>query len=218
MSQAFRRVARLVHDNPGLLPDLLPTIKRLAAHRIAKEFGSKDELNRYLKDHPGADKSKHVVVEKDKEVRKEEKAKYQQDLKDIGKLSPAAMEEISKHLSKGKAGFGAPTADQIKHHEEATAKKLKSMNNDHSDLKWFVDTQIGPKARESITKAVKKIVPTFKEKPENFSDDEYKEYNRKREAIRGALADFIAVQMFAKETGHSKYKTDKEKAKEEAKD
>ncbi len=40
------------------------------SERSAKDFGSKDELAKYLQEHPGADKSKHHGVEKDKNVRK----------------------------------------------------------------------------------------------------------------------------------------------------
>lgn len=211
MSQVFRRFAQALQASPELLPQVLPLIRTAVSLRFSKEFGSKNELERYLKDHPGADKSKHKVVEKDRGVKKEEEGKHRETLKEIGKLSGDAMKEIAKHLAKGKAGFGAPTADQIKHHETATDKKLQSMGYDHSDLEWFKKEQLGPKAKAAITKAVKKLVPSFKERPEGFTDEEFKDYNRKREAIQGALGDYIATQMFAKERATNQYKTEKEK-------
>lgn len=45
----------------------------LMAIHVAKEFGTKEELEKYLKEHPAADKSKHVVKEKgDSEGSKED--------------------------------------------------------------------------------------------------------------------------------------------------
>lgn len=48
---------RLAHARPDLRADILPLI----TDRVAMEFDSQESLDKYLKDHPKADKSKHKV-------------------------------------------------------------------------------------------------------------------------------------------------------------
>ena len=52
---------------PSMRSTLLPIIKE------GKEFGSKEELEEYLRDHPKADKSKHTLSDSAKDGDKEEK-------------------------------------------------------------------------------------------------------------------------------------------------
>jgi hypothetical protein len=77
---------------------------------IAKEFPSNEALESYLKDHPGADKSKHRVVEPDE-------AKLKKDLKDFKKIEKGqAKSEKDKAKRKEEKG---------KKEDDAHAEKLK---------------------------------------------------------------------------------------------
>ena len=49
----------------------------LELDRLAMEFGTPDELKQYLKDHPGADKSKHTVKQKG------DRGKHHENVKDM---------------------------------------------------------------------------------------------------------------------------------------
>jgi hypothetical protein len=57
MSDLRARTIRLAHVRPDLRPYLIP----LVVDRVAMEFETQDALDKYLEDHPGADKSKHTV-------------------------------------------------------------------------------------------------------------------------------------------------------------
>jgi len=59
MSDAALRASliRLAHANPDLRHRIIP----LVTDRVAMEFSSQEALDKYLKDHPKADKSKHKV-------------------------------------------------------------------------------------------------------------------------------------------------------------
>lgn len=56
MSDLRKKLIRLAHSKPELRASLLPLLARQA-----KEFGSKEELAKYLKDHPKADPKNHSV-------------------------------------------------------------------------------------------------------------------------------------------------------------
>lgn len=58
---------RLAHRHESFRKALLPIIKE------GKEFGSKEELEEYLRDHPKADKSKHTLSDSAKDGDKDEK-------------------------------------------------------------------------------------------------------------------------------------------------
>lgn len=53
---------RLAHSNAALRPHLLSI---LASEKEAMEFPTQEALEAYLKEHPGADKSKHKVKKPD---------------------------------------------------------------------------------------------------------------------------------------------------------
>jgi len=57
MSDLRSRLIRLAHSDASLRHHILP----LVTGRVAMEFSTQDALEKYLKDHPGADKSKHKV-------------------------------------------------------------------------------------------------------------------------------------------------------------
>jgi len=57
MSDLRARTIRLAHVRPDLRPYLIP----LVVDRVAMEFETQAALDKYLEDHPGADKSKHSV-------------------------------------------------------------------------------------------------------------------------------------------------------------
>lgn len=59
MDDLRRRTIRLAHANPVVRPYLL----ELLTDRVAMEFDTQEALDKYLEEHPGADKSKHTVKE-----------------------------------------------------------------------------------------------------------------------------------------------------------
>ena len=62
MSDLRSRTIRLAYTNPAVRPYL---VELLVTDRVAMEFDSQEALEKYLKDHPGADKSKHTVKKDD---------------------------------------------------------------------------------------------------------------------------------------------------------
>ena len=63
MSDTLRTsLIRLAHAKPELRPHLLPLLTKQAM-----EFDTKEQLEKYLRDHPGADKSKHSVKKQKEE-------------------------------------------------------------------------------------------------------------------------------------------------------
>ena len=64
MSDLRSRTIRLAHTNPVVRPYLLDL---LMADRVAYEFSTQEALNKYLKLHPDADKSKHKVKSEGKD-------------------------------------------------------------------------------------------------------------------------------------------------------
>jgi len=61
-------IAKLAKENPELRKDLLPILRK-----TAMEFDTPEALKKYLKEHPGADKTRHKVVEQKGKGRKPEK-------------------------------------------------------------------------------------------------------------------------------------------------
>ena len=60
-------IIKLAYKNPSMRPTLLPIIKE------AMEFDTKGALEKYLKEHPDADKSKHTVKKTDDKKEESEK-------------------------------------------------------------------------------------------------------------------------------------------------
>ena len=86
----------------------------------AKEFTSPEALAEYMKKHPGADKSKHTVVEP-------ETAKLKKDLKDFKK--------IEKGQQKSEKGKAERKEEKGKKEDDAHAEKLKKELTDWKDAK-----------------------------------------------------------------------------------
>lgn len=78
MANALReRTIRLAYERADLRPHLLSLV------RTATEFPTQDALNKYLKEHPDADKSKHTVKKDDsKGGGADKKEKHQRLIKD----------------------------------------------------------------------------------------------------------------------------------------
>lgn len=103
---------RLAHSNAALRPHLLPI---LASEKEAMEFPTPEALAAYLKEHPGADKSKHKVRKTDEaesytadEVQQGAEAEYMaRRLKD--KPHMEALQSAIKDL-----GDEVPTIKKVK--------------------------------------------------------------------------------------------------------
>jgi hypothetical protein len=90
---------------------------KMAKELLAIDFPNKDALDKYLKDHPDADRSNHKVVETKKEESKKEEPKKDMTKKDSGKtlkdfdgqstkyhlesVLPALKKTLSKHVPSG---------------------------------------------------------------------------------------------------------------------
>lgn len=97
---------RLANQKPELRRHILPLLR---GEKVAMEFKTKEELAKYLKDHPNADKSKHTIKEK-----KEDGGKKDEGKKDEGGKTP----------EKGVSGVGP------KLKPEEAEKKLEKLKVD----------------------------------------------------------------------------------------
>lgn len=62
MTQIYDKILHLAHTEPRLRQHLIPLLR---AHKRAMEFDTPKALEKYLKEHPDADKSKHHIKKKD---------------------------------------------------------------------------------------------------------------------------------------------------------
>ncbi len=96
-------------------------VSRVASRSVeSKAFPSKDALEAYLKEHPGADKSKHHVEDA-------ETSKVKKDLKDFQK--------IQKGQQKSEKGKADRKHEKGKKEDDAHAEKLKKELTDWKDAK-----------------------------------------------------------------------------------
>ena len=69
----------------------------------AVDFGSREEMNEYMKEHPGADPKNHKVVEKKEKIEPEKKEEFKKKIEDKKKeLSPQQSyteNTLSKHYN-----------------------------------------------------------------------------------------------------------------------
>lgn len=128
MTTLRSKVIRLAHQTPSLRAHLLPLLK------MAEKFDTQDAMDKYLKDHPGANKSNHSVkkTEKKEPSKSKEEGADHVDLADIPDdakvkdLPPEAREEI-KEYNLTIVGEDAKTAVGI-------ARKLKKGIEDAADI------------------------------------------------------------------------------------
>jgi len=89
----------------------------IAKELVAMEFPTQDAYDKYMKDHPDADKSLHTIKETKKEpAKKEEGPKNKPDERKIGDLGPFAGDhvimQLGKDLQNMGVGHGSPTMDE----------------------------------------------------------------------------------------------------------
>lgn len=71
------------------------------ASRFAMEFPTEEAKAKYLKEHPGADKSKHTVKKEEKEKETKSKRDDFSDLpKDLTKLTESQTKRVIDHMAK----------------------------------------------------------------------------------------------------------------------
>lgn len=87
---------KLAYENPELRPLLMPLLRS----KTATEFPSKEALEKYLKDHPGANRSNHKVVEN--KGKGEAKTEGKEDSKAVS-MSREGYKAIANSLR----GFGS---------------------------------------------------------------------------------------------------------------
>jgi hypothetical protein len=96
-------------------------VRRVVARHVeGKEFTSPEALAEYMKKHPGADKSKHTVVDADT-------AKLKKELGDFKK--------IEKGQAKSEKGKAKRKDEKGKKEDDAHAEKLKKELTDWKDAK-----------------------------------------------------------------------------------
>ena len=116
---------RLAHARPDLRTHILP----LVTGRVAMEFDSQEALEKYLKDHPKADKSKHTVKKND--GGKKDKGKGKKDIQfevddaTLEKRRPAISDDLKSY------GLDADPEDLKPEHREAIKEyKLEVVGKD----------------------------------------------------------------------------------------
>ena len=118
------KIIRLAHANPELRADLLPLLKE------GKEFTNKKELEKYFKDHPDADKTKHKVVESEKGEGKKDDEKGEK-----GKLDPKDVpEETVEQIKEIKDSEIAPGELAELHREEMPEYNLVVIAGEDGNL------------------------------------------------------------------------------------
>lgn len=132
MSDLRTKVIKLAHQNPELRPVLLPLLRE-AADKTATEFSSKEALEKYLKDHPKADRNKHKVkqeyhperphAEIVKEVKELDTKK--KVLNHVKTLEPKHQERFHKVLGEIKDNY---KNDEHKAHQDALLQVKGEIN------------------------------------------------------------------------------------------
>ncbi len=89
MSELRNQVIKLAHSRPELRGHLLPLLSKQAM-----EFGSQDELEDYLREHPGANKANHSVKQNGKKNPHESAFSKHQHLKGMAAGSKKLVEHI----------------------------------------------------------------------------------------------------------------------------
>jgi len=123
MEDLRNKVIRLAHEMPELRRHLVPLL------RLAKVFPTEDALDKYLKDHPGADKSKHTLkrdfAEKGKQIDEEETSKSKALPEALKKgLKRFPNKPSVKMIKKVLDSKGPPTPEQIRGIAEALDKDI----------------------------------------------------------------------------------------------
>lgn len=145
MSDATLRAGliRLAHSRPDLRPTILPML----TDRVAMEFDSQEALDKYLKDHPKADKSKHKI-KGDKSKGEGDKPEKEKDIK--FKVKDSEIDARRPSLSDDLKEYGADaTVDKLKpeHREVIKDYNLEVVGNDAAQA-----VEIARKIKEGIKK------------------------------------------------------------------
>ena len=153
MSEAAIRAGliRLAHSRPELRPTILP----LVTDRVAMEHATQEALDKYLKEHPGADKSKHKVKSEsdggdagDAGGGKSKKKKGPKGIK--VNITDEQLEARRPSISDDLKDYGADaTVDNLKpeHREAIKEYKLEVVGNDAAQA-----VEIARKIKEGIKK------------------------------------------------------------------
>ncbi|NBQ99655.1 MAG: hypothetical protein EBT79_02420 [Actinobacteria bacterium] len=155
MSDAALRAGliRLAHDRPDLRAHILP----LVTNRVAMEFETQDALDKYLKDHPKADKSKHKVKgegggdkgKSDKGKSDKGKSKGKKDIQ--FEVDDATLEKRRPAISDDLKDYGSDASpDDLKpeHREVLKDYKLEIVGHDAAQA-----VDIARKIKDGIDKS-----------------------------------------------------------------
>jgi hypothetical protein len=107
------KIIRLAASNPDLQPHLLPLVKS------AMDFDTKEQMDKYLKDHPGADRSNHHVKKNEGGGASAPK----------GKPFGQHHDKFVKHRTKSLRSESNPSEDDEK--ADSISSKIRSL--DHHD-------------------------------------------------------------------------------------
>jgi len=123
MDNLRSKIIKLAHSKPELRPYLLPILKQ------ATDFPTQEALDKYLKDHPGADKSKHKVTDSDKGKELSDKAEQSSAeanrTRDWRQSSEAHAQAMHDQSVAAKHHEGQGNTEKAKYHREKV-KKHKS--------------------------------------------------------------------------------------------
>lgn len=138
------KIIRLAASNPDLRPHLLPLVKS------AMDFDTQDAMDKYLKEHPGADRSNHHVKKNDGGGG----AKAPK-----GKPFGEHHDKFVKHRTKSLRSESNPSEDEEKadsisskirslsHHDK---DKVEAEEKKHEDWAWDYLLKVGDDAEGSL--------------------------------------------------------------------
>jgi hypothetical protein len=133
-------------------------LRVVARYLQATEFSSPEALKEYLKEHPGADKSKHTVA-KPEEAKKPEAEKEPHAEKEHGEQKPKkSWKERFKGLTEAAVSFVKNAPKVTKQFIEEDAFRRKTLMSAHKTL-----TEAPKKMVQNLVETAKHEVKEFKE-------------------------------------------------------
>lgn len=98
----------------------------LRIERVAMEFPTEEAKAEYLKDHPGADKSKHTVKKTEEGGTSKAEADFSDLPKDLTKLTKTQTEKVINHMVKW-------PLKKLRKHQDLVNKQIEKAHGDKND-------------------------------------------------------------------------------------
>jgi len=177
-----------VLENTGYCVKCQSKVKK-ASSRCAMEFDTKEQLQKYLDDHPGADKSLHKV----KKTTKKQPAK-KDGTGGSGFFSPTQWGNLYGRLTVGEsAGYGMSPSGVLRRALDAKTKIPKKGKREDGTILWDWNTK-GSKGSVAVKPVLKKsgMDVHVRSIVNGVTEDETLSFNRKT-AMRDVAAKVSAI-------------------------